>query len=290
MQTWSQQRPSLAERFWSLAEAAERGAIVDRSRPVGVVRHILDILAELEAGRSGGQVALSTRAFLADLVNREAMGDLSYVAPERAQGSAGDERALVYSIGILLFEGLTGRHPSGAIEGPRRVGRLSQDELVALIGRSGEVPAALRGVLGRATCPDPAERYASVAALCAELEWFVVTEEEGAIALPPVKAKPAPLPMPPVLVDPDALVRGRPRSAEVDLETALVPRLSLEDLQPRKRRADPPRVVPVEVVRPRRFERPRPKRGEALKLVLMAAALMLASAAATATVMFLVGR
>src|SRR5688572_20029850 len=83
--------PSLAERFWSLAEAAERKAAVERSYPVGVIRQVLAIFRALDAGRSGGVLAASTRAFLAELAGREQAGDLRYSPPERATGEATSE-------------------------------------------------------------------------------------------------------------------------------------------------------------------------------------------------------
>jgi hypothetical protein len=282
MLSWISPRPSLAERFWSLAEAAERSPTVDRSGPVGVVQHILDILAELEAGRSGEMVAPTTRAFLAELAAREAAGDTAYVAPERLAGEPADEEALVYSVGVLLLEGLTGRHPLGSIDGPRRFGALAEHAMATLIARAPEIPPALRGVLGRATCADPRHRFPSVAALAAELEWFVVTEQEGALGLVPRA-----LPLPPVMVDPRALVPSGPSPEEMELETALVPRLSFEELVPLDPRPEPSFAPP----RPRRA-RPnrRRRRGELMRMLALAVLLTVGSAAFTAAALLLLGR
>jgi len=278
MQTWSDRRPSrIAERFWSLAEVAERGAPVDRSRPVGVVRHILDILSALQGGPGGIDGAASMRALLSELRSREAAGDLSYTAPERLEGLDSGERALVFSIGVLLFEGLTGHHPLDQAPPSARV-----------------VPTALRGLLSRSMRPDPEDRYASIAALRAELEWFVVAEEEeGGFALPGdhgAEHATGYLAVPPVVVD-DAetelitvlpSMRREDHSGEIELETALVPRLSLEDLQPVRKRA--PLAIPVvgiEIHLPRRSQ-PRKRRPRTLFLVGLTAGLALTSAAFTA--------
>jgi hypothetical protein len=293
MQTWSPSRPSLAVRFWSLAEQAERGVTADRSGPVGVVRHILDILAELEAGRSGTDVAPTTTAFLAELATREMHGDYAYLAPEREPGDPLGDRALVYSVGVLLLEGLTGRHPFGSVEGPRRLGGMPGEALATLIATAPEVPPALRGVLGRATSLDPGQRFASVVALAAELEWFMVTEEQGALPLPP-RAAPMPLPrvplvpLPPVVIDPRAMVPNRIPSIEMQLETALVPRLVYDELMPKKRK--PARVRPAERTGPRRSHPSRRRRREVVRMAVLATLLMLGSAAATAVLMYLLQR
>jgi hypothetical protein len=248
-----------------------------------MVRHILDILAELEAGRSGEGVAPSTRAFFAELAAREEDGDLAYVAPERRPGTPLDEVALVYSVGVLLLEGLIGRHPLGPIE-PRRFRALAEDAMATLIARAPEIPAALRGVLGRATCTDPCHRFPSVAALAAELEWFVVTEEEGVLALGPLASRP--LPLPPVMVDPRALVQSRPPSLEFELETALVPRPPVDEVPFERRRSEPgfaPRP-------PRRSKPSRRRQRELMRVLGLAVLLTLGSGAFTALALLALGR
>jgi hypothetical protein len=236
-------------------------------------------------------VAPTTRAFLADLVRRESVGDLSYTAPESEPGTPTDERALVYSVGVLLIEGLTGRHPLGAIEGPRRLGRISSDGIAAIVAQSPEIPAPLRGVLERATCADPRTRFPSVAVLRLELEWFMVTEQEARVP-PPMPPRRAPeVTVPAVVIAPHALVPSRPRSVEMELETALVPRLSVDDLMPRKTLIPKlRRPEPLMIERPRRSRPRRNRRRELLRMAAIAIVLMCGSAALTAGAMYLLQR
>jgi len=105
---------TLAERFWSLAHSAgQKDADSTDPEPRAVVRHVLKILDALAAGEVGDGVSQCSMSFLALLRQHEAMGDLSYASPEQARGENLDERSLVFSVGILLFEELTGRRVLG---------------------------------------------------------------------------------------------------------------------------------------------------------------------------------
>ena len=89
------------------------------------------------------------------------MGTLGYMAPEQLLGREVDERADIYSIGIMVFEALTGQRPLGD-------GRTSQSDAYRLRG-SDPTTIALDGLLQRCLVADPRHRLASAAALGAEL-------------------------------------------------------------------------------------------------------------------------
>lgn len=294
MQTWTARRPSpIAERFWSLAETANRGATGPKDKPVGAVRHMLDILSALQGSRSDTSM---TRGFLAELLAREVAGDFSYSAPERYEGRDSGERALVYSVAVLLFEGLTGRHPFAAADGARRLSQPTAEELGRIVAAAREVPPALRGLLTRAMRSDPEERFASVAALRVELEWFVVAEEEeGAFVLPPERDSaraPVYTQVPAVVVEPEmtslSIALPPRRAAELELETAVVPRMTLEELT-----APPPprsiKLVSLKLQLPRISE-PRRRARSAVVLLALTLGLGLASAGLTALVLLLAQR
>ena len=139
--------------------------------PQAVVRHVLKILDGLAAGEVGDGVSQCSLSFLALLRQHEALGDLSYASPEQARGENLDERSLVFSVGVLLFEELTGRHPFGK-ETARRFARIKKGEMGSGVQYFPQVPTALRGVLVQAMGPFPEERFASLAELRAALEAF----------------------------------------------------------------------------------------------------------------------
>lgn len=165
---------SLAERFWSIARSG--GAAGDDTTnpdPKAVVRHVLCILDALWAGEVGDGVSQATVSFLQMLRQQEQAGDLSYASPEQARGESLDERSLVFSVGVLLFEELTGRHPFGAMASGRRFARIQKCELGSGVQYFPQVPAQLRNMLMKAMGPFPEERYRSLAELRDVLERFV---------------------------------------------------------------------------------------------------------------------
>jgi hypothetical protein len=191
MTTVALQSPStLAERFWSLAKSRARRVAGDGAPdPVEVVRSVLEILDALETGATGEGLSQATISFLTLLRQEELAGDLSYCSPEQARGEAIDERSLVFSVGVLLFEELTGRHPFGAQPSGRRVARIQRGELGSGVQYFPQLPAALRSMLVKAMGPFPEERYRSLGELRAELERFVRGEEPAKPVPPPVSLR-----------------------------------------------------------------------------------------------------
>ena len=51
------------------------------------------------------------RAVSAQTLNSAAMGSVHYISPEQARGGFSDERSDIYSLGITMYEMVTGRLP-----------------------------------------------------------------------------------------------------------------------------------------------------------------------------------
>jgi RIO-like serine/threonine protein kinase len=89
------------------------------------------------------------------------LGTLRYMSPEQLSGDPTDERSDVFSIGVLVVEALTGRHP---FEGPTTAAMVTGilQEPFRLDGEGAEV-RELDRVLQRCLAKDRTDRFASVA-------------------------------------------------------------------------------------------------------------------------------
>jgi serine/threonine protein kinase len=114
------------------------------------------------------------------------LGTVEYMAPEQAAGEPVDPRADLYALGVVLFEGATGRRP---FEG-RSLDALARREPPPAVS-----PAALDEVIRTAMAPEPARRFASSAAMEAALARLVDalgTDASGTDAFAPVDVSPGP--------------------------------------------------------------------------------------------------
>ena len=105
-------------------------------------------------------------------------GKYNYMAPEQIRGERVDERADLFSLGVILWELTVGKR---LFRGrPEQVMRKVLDEPIPHPeeARPG-YPPALAKIVMRLLARDREERQSSAAALCAELKAYVAREEVG---------------------------------------------------------------------------------------------------------------
>jgi serine/threonine-protein kinase len=97
------------------------------------------------------------------------LGTTDYVAPEQAMGHPADQRSDVYSLGVVLYEMLTGQVPFTADSQVGVAMKHVNEELPDVQQRRPELSAAAAMVVERATAKDPAQRYQQVGELIDDL-------------------------------------------------------------------------------------------------------------------------
>jgi serine/threonine-protein kinase len=113
-------------------------------------------------------------------------GTPQYISPEQAQGLAVDARSDIYSLGIVLYDLLTGKVPFDDPNAETVISRQINEEPVAPSVIDPAIPANLNALVLKALAKDPALRFQSASEMKAALSRFL----EGLAAAP--AAAPAP--------------------------------------------------------------------------------------------------
>ncbi|HKG36301.1 MAG TPA: protein kinase [Solirubrobacterales bacterium] len=108
------------------------------------------------------------------------LGTTDYVAPEQAMGRVVDPRSDVYSLGVVLYEMLTGDVPFHADSQVGVAMKHVNEDLPDVQRRRPEVSAAVATVVERATAKDPEQRYQDVEAMIDDLQTALEVEASRA--------------------------------------------------------------------------------------------------------------
>ena len=98
------------------------------------------------------------------------LGSVQYISPEQARGNIVTKQSDVYSLGIVLYEMLTGTVP---FEGESAVSvalKHFQAPIPSLREFDSRIPQPLENVVLKATAKEPKDRYASVSEMLTDLE------------------------------------------------------------------------------------------------------------------------
>ena len=121
------------------------------------------------------------------------LGTSDYISPEQAQGRRVDEHTDVYSLGVVLYELLTGEVP---FPGENFVAVAMQhinEPPPPVRDRRPDVPPRLEAAVQRAMAKDPSDRFPTMADFCRELEACAARPRTGHRSRACRPVQPAPL-------------------------------------------------------------------------------------------------
>ena len=124
------------------------------------------------------------------------LGTSDYLSPEQATGRRVDERSDQYSLGVLLYELLTGEVPYPADSIMAAAMRHLHDPVPSARERRPDVPPEVDAIIARAMAKDPRDRFPSMAAMEAALEACLTDGDVADAATGVLRTSPARRPRP----------------------------------------------------------------------------------------------
>ena len=104
--------------------------------------------------------------------NEKTMGSVHYVSPEQAAGARTDERSDIYSVGVMMYEMLTGRKPFNG-DTPVAVALKHMHEAPVPPSQIvSSIYPGLEDIIMHAMEKDPAKRYQSASGMIRDIEAF----------------------------------------------------------------------------------------------------------------------
>ncbi|MDE3838472.1 serine/threonine protein kinase [Bacillus methanolicus] len=125
------------------------------------------------------------------------LGSVHYLSPEQARGGMANKKSDIYSLGIVMFEMLTGRLPFSGESAVSIALKHLQSETPSLKRWNPSIPQSVENIVLRATAKDPFHRYDSVDEMEEDIrtaldpdrmneERFVIPEDDEATKAIPV--------------------------------------------------------------------------------------------------------
>lgn len=141
----------------ALGHAHDRGLIHRDVKPQNI---IVNAKGKLKVADFG--IARFANASTMTYQGANVLGSVHYISPEQARGGSADQRSDIYSLGVVLYEMLTGEVPFDAPNTVSVAVMHIQNDIPGPREINSQVSPALNSVLIKATRRDPEQRYASM--------------------------------------------------------------------------------------------------------------------------------
>ncbi len=113
------------------------------------------------------------KAASSNTITANAMGSVHYISPEQARGGYSDEKSDVYSLGVTMYEMLSGTLPFTGESAVAIALAHIQEDATPLAAIDGTIPRGLSNIVNKCMQKKTELRYASAADLIADLKMFL---------------------------------------------------------------------------------------------------------------------
>jgi serine/threonine protein kinase/Tfp pilus assembly protein PilF len=97
------------------------------------------------------------------------LGTIAYMSPEQSRGEEVDHRADIWSLGVVIYEMLTGQRPFKGDHDQAVIYAILNSQPEPILGIRPDAPGALVRIVDKAMAKDPDERYQNAAEMAHEL-------------------------------------------------------------------------------------------------------------------------
>ena len=123
------------------------------------------------------------KAATSNTITSNVMGSVHYTSPEQARGGYSDAKSDIYSLGITLFEMLTGRVPFNGDTTVAIAIKHIQEELPTPADYNEEIPISVEKIVLKCCQKSPDRRYQSAAELISDLKRSLITPDKDFVSL-----------------------------------------------------------------------------------------------------------
>lgn len=118
------------------------------------------------------------KAATSNTITSNVMGSVHYTSPEQARGGYSDEKSDIYSLGVTMFEMLTGRVPFNGETTVAIAIKHIQEEMASPREFVSEIPVSVEQIVFKCCQKSPDRRYQSMGELIVDLKKSLITPDE----------------------------------------------------------------------------------------------------------------
>ncbi len=123
------------------------------------------------------------KAATSNTITSNVMGSVHYTSPEQARGGYSDEKSDIYSLGITMFEMLTGRVPFNGETTVAIAIKHIQEEMPSPREYVPEIPISVEQIVCKCCQKSPDRRYQSMQELIVDLKQSLINPDEDFVKL-----------------------------------------------------------------------------------------------------------
>ncbi len=123
------------------------------------------------------------RAASSNTIHSDVMGSVHYSSPEQARNGFVDHRSDIYSLGIVMYEMVTGRVPFDGDTAVAVAIQHLQEDMIPPSRYAPDLPHNLEKIILKCTQKSPDRRYQSMADLLVDLKRALINPEEDFVTL-----------------------------------------------------------------------------------------------------------